>query len=118
MASDRETNLPSDFDASLRELAELIRSADHLEGEAKEELAELFDDLAQALADGRIDAAEAEQIEQVVQHVEQAIRESHPGILAMARDAAERLVASLDARAPMLTGFLRRLADLLSDLGI
>jgi hypothetical protein len=81
----------------IEELARRLREAEHLEPEAREQVADLLGDLAAEL-------------DQTDQH--------EPGMIEAAKDHLEEAVARAEAKAPVATDLVLQLIDLLATLGI
>ena len=105
--------------AQLHEIAQLLRTTDHLGPEAQAALAELADDLATALGQGTTPSAEGLAI---LSHARQLIEALHSDQsadpLTPARRRLEEAAAAVEGRAPYAVAFARRLLDALASLGI
>jgi ABC-type transporter Mla subunit MlaD len=103
----------------LHTIARLLRDVRHLSPEAQELLAELVDELGQALASDTVPPAE---LNRLAEHVTQLLRAAEPGaergVLGQIRNRLEQAAAALESRAPLLTGLTRRLIETLSEMGI
>jgi hypothetical protein len=107
-----------DIRAKLQELTEALRGADHLEPEAQEELADLLAELSRAL-DPAVASAEGARLAASAAHLVQALHEQEDHtLLAAARGRLQQAAARAEAKAPMVTGIVRRLIDVLANLGI
>ena len=105
--------------AHLHAISKFLREADHLGPEAQALLADLFDELGNALESTAVPNAEVARLAECVSHLAQAVHEKHePGILESASDRLERAVVTVESKAPALAALTRRLADMLSNLGI
>jgi hypothetical protein len=104
--------------ARLSELSELLHQTDHLGPETQQELADLVDELGQAVAEGRLEPTATAQLAASAREMTEALRQQHHGLLAAADDGLERIVVEAEGRAPVATGFAERLIDILSSLGI
>jgi hypothetical protein len=105
--------------ASLHELAEVLRHADHLEPETQEALADLMDELSKTVQPSAAPLAETVQLARSAAQLVRALQEQ-PGttLLSAAKRRFDEAAARAEARAPMATGLARRLLDTLADLGI
>jgi predicted RNA-binding protein associated with RNAse of E/G family len=101
----------------LAELSQLLRDAEQLEPETRQELADLVDELSQAVAEGRLEPSATAQLAASAAHMAEALRQQHHGPFAAARDGLERIVIEAEDRAPVATGFAERLIDILSSIG-
>lgn len=103
----------------LRTIAELLRHTRHLGPEAQTLLADLIEELGAALAAPEVANAEIAKLTECASHLVQAVKEKHePGMLEAARDRLERAVVGVETGAPTLAGLTRRLAEMLSNVGI
>lgn len=102
----------------IAELARRLRDADHLEPEARAELADLLHELAEAL-DQPEPSAQTEHLARSTAHL---VRAWHGGAehgrIGAARERLEDAVARAEAKLPVATGIVLRLIDTLSGLGI
>ena len=110
---------PPDALASLQTVARLLRGAQHLGPEAQRALADLVEELSQALASESLSAQEKAHLAQTTENLARAVHEQHDqGLLSDARDRLEQAVVGIETRAPVATGVVRRLVDALANLGI
>jgi hypothetical protein len=115
------TDQPSPADglrSHLQELAELLHEADHLDPEAQQTLADLVAELGEALEAGNLEAASTTHLADSTDHLLQALRSQRHGVLAATREKLRRAAALIGAEAPVATGFLHRLMNALSNIGI
>jgi hypothetical protein len=111
--------LPSDALANLRSVAQLLREAPHLDPEAQQALADLVEELGQALVSESLPATEKAHLAESTAHLVDALRHGHDkGLLSEARDRLARAVVGAEVRAPLVAGVVRRLVDALANLGI
>jgi len=109
--------LPTDPAPRLRQLAELLRDADHLPPEALQTLADLLEELSTSVAPGG--ATSERHLAESVAHLVEALHQRHDtGFLAGARRRLEEAAVKAEAEAPVATGIVRRLIDTLANLGI
>jgi hypothetical protein len=110
---------PPSVAPGLREVAELLRQADHLEPEAQQTLAELVEELGEALATAPLPAEQSAQLAQTAIHLADAVHRQHTqGVLSAARERLDQAAVGVEARAPFVAGVARRLLEALSNLGI
>jgi hypothetical protein len=110
---------PSGVSERLHEIARLLRAADHLGPVEKEAVAELADELGNALRTAAPSSAEAAHLAGSAAHLIEALhRKENKGVLASARDRLEQAIVRAEARTPFLAGVARRLAEALTNLGI
>ena len=103
----------------LHEIARLLRTAHHLGPEAQQALARLSEDLGKALDPAAAPSPEEAELVQSTAKVVEALHQSQDsGPLDAARERLEESAAELEARAPNVAEFARRLLDTLSNLGI
>jgi hypothetical protein len=110
---------PSSVPARLRELARLLRQADHLEPEAQQALADLADEMANTLGASAVPSAEEVQLAQLAGQLIQELHQSEGAAPAAAtRHRLQEAIVATEARAPFAAGLARQLLDVLADLGI
>src|SRR5262249_41783095 len=110
---------PEAVAARLHEIARLLREADHLGPESQKVLAELADELGNALGTAGIPSDQEAHLAESAAHLIETLRQRHgAGPLAAARDRLERAVLDVEARAPVAAGVARALLDALANLGI
>src|SRR5471030_2638447 len=103
----------------LHTIAELLRHTRHLGPEAQALLADLIDELGVALEAPEVPSAEIAKLTECASQLVQAVSEKHDaGVLEAAHDRLEGAVVAVETRAPHLASLTRRLAEMLSDLGI
>jgi|SRR6516225_3619268 len=103
----------------LRELAQAVRRAHHLEPETRQKLADLLARLSQELKPETLSAEDkAHLVAGIVELSEALEQEKGTGPLTAARERLEEAVVETQAEAPVATGFLRRLIDALANIGI
>lgn len=104
---------------NLHELAQKLREADHLGPEAQRAIADLLDELAQAMPAAGVAPAEAAHLRESATHLAKALHQRHEaGALAAALERFETAVARAEAKAPLASGIARRLIETLANLGI
>ena len=101
------------------EIARLLRDADHLGAEARQELAQLTDEMGRALGSTAVSSAEASHLADSAAHLIDALNRKEPvGTLAAARDGLEKAVFAVESKKPFLAGIAHRLLEALANLGI
>jgi hypothetical protein len=109
----------AEVQAHLHELAQVLREAHHLEPEAQEALADLVDQLSEALTPAAIAGSETTHLANSAASLARALhQEPNPTLLSAAKKRLERAALRAEAQAPVATGVARRLLDVLADLGI
>jgi hypothetical protein len=105
--------------AQLHEIAQLLRGTHHLGAEAQQALAQLADELGNLLDPALPPPPEAAPLVESTAHVVQALHgEQSSAPSPAARYRLQQLAAELDARAPRVAAFARRLLEALGNIGI
>ncbi len=113
------SSFPPEVRESLQKVSRLLHEARHLGPEAQRTLADLVDELANALAAGGVSAAEAAHLSERTARLLEAVEGQHDeGVLNAARERLEEAVVGAESRAPVVAGVARRLLDALANLGI
>jgi hypothetical protein len=108
---------PSAVPARLREVARLLRQADHMEPEAQQSLADLAEQLANAMPTSRPPTAEEAELGQLAEQlIAELHREETPA--AATRHRLQEAVVAAETRAPFAAGIARQLLEAIADLGI
>jgi hypothetical protein len=103
----------------LRQLAQLLREANHLGPEDRKSLADLVEELGGALAASPLSPANQSHLAEGTEHLVDALhQQKHAGLLAAAGKRLEETAVRAEAEAPLATGILRRLIEALANLGI
>jgi hypothetical protein len=103
----------------LHMIADLLRHARNLGPEAQGLLADLIDELGVALESPDVPNAEVARLATCAAQLVQAVQEKgKPGVFEAAEDRLERAAVAVETGAPGLANLTRRLAEMLSDLGI
>ncbi len=103
----------------LHTIADLLRHSRHLGPEAQALLADLIDELSVALETPTVPTEEIARLTECASHLVRAVTEKHESsILEAAEGRLERAVLRIEAGAPGLANLTRRLAEMLSNLGI
>jgi hypothetical protein len=110
---------PAGLPERLHEIARLLRQADHVSPDQKQAVANLADELANALRSAPPSSAEVAHLADSAAHlIESLHRRENRGVLVSARDRLEQAILSTEARTPFLAGLARRLVEALASLGI
>jgi hypothetical protein len=105
--------------ANLHQVAGLLRQAPHLGPEERRILAEVVDELAQALKAPQAPSPELMRLADNTTHLLQALHHRHDaGLVASARTRVEEALERAETRAPFVVGLVRRLVDMLAATGI
>jgi hypothetical protein len=108
---------PSDVAARLREVARLVREADHLDPEAQQTLADLAEQMADNLSQPHVPTAEEVELGKLAgELIEVLHREEKPP--AAGRHRLQKAIVAAEARAPLAAETARELLDALANLGI
>jgi threonine aldolase len=119
--SDNPSDLPTivEVRSLLHTIADLLRHAQHLGPEGQALLADLIDELGMALESPDVPNAEiATLAESAADLLQKAKAKEHPNVLEAAEGRLERAVVAVETGAPGLANLTRRLAEMLSDVGI
>jgi hypothetical protein len=109
----------SELEASIHELARLVRAAQHLDPEAQRALADLVDELSNTLHAGTVPPEETSRLAETATHLARALHQGQEEkAVAHARHRFREAIALAETKAPVVTGVARRLLDILADLGI
>jgi hypothetical protein len=104
---------------ALHGLARVLRESPPPGPEAQRLLANLIDELGNAVGSAEMPAVEVAHLaDSTAQFVHALHRRHEPGRLAAARDRLEQSVLQAEARAPVAAGVARRVLDALANLGI
>jgi hypothetical protein len=102
----------------IEELARRLRDAEHLDPEARAEVADLLRSLALEL-DRREPSKHEEHLAHTTMQLVRAVNDQHePGLIKAARSRLDQAIAKAEAKAPVATDIVARLADLLGGIGI
>lgn len=105
--------------ARLQELAAFLREADHLSPGVGQTLADLVAELTRDLDPEKLSPAEKTYLADTIAQLTGALRQRHgPGPIQAARARLQQALAQAEASAPVVTGVLERLLDVLATLGI
>jgi hypothetical protein len=116
--SEQQPPSPSGVPARLREVARLLRDAEHLEPEAQKSLADLADELANTLTTSGIPSAEEVQLGQLASQLIQALHKGEEAPVRATRHRLQEAILAAETRAPFAAGIARQLLDALANLGI
>jgi len=121
MAQESPIPAPSsqEVHAHLQAIAELLRQPHRLEAAAQVALADLVDELDNALKLGNIPNDEAVRLAATASLFAEAVhRKEEPGVLKAARDRLDQAAIAVESKAPLAAGLARRVMDALSNVGI
>jgi hypothetical protein len=104
---------------SLHELAQALRQAPKLQPEAEEALADLMDELGQAVDPASIPSAATTHLAVSAAGLVQGLHQKqNPTLLAAAKQRLQEAALRAEAEAPLATGIVERLLSILANLGI
>jgi hypothetical protein len=104
--------------ANLLESARLLREAHHIDPEAQRTLADLVEELGEALDPSASSSDHTIHLAESSTHLVRALHQRHEGLIASARQRLAAAAARAESDAPVATGIARRFIDALADLGI
>jgi hypothetical protein len=116
--SEQQPPSPSAVPARLREVARLLRDAEHLEPEAQKSLADLADELANTLTTSGVPSAEEVQLGQLAGQLIQALHKGEKAPVRVTRHRLQEAILAAETRAPFAAGIARQLLDALANMGI
>jgi hypothetical protein len=103
----------------LHAISLLLRSPHRLSPEAKAVLADFVDELGAALDAQDAPSAEVARLTECATNLLHAVQEQHePNVLEAAEERLEHAAVAVESRSPALANLTRRLAEMLSNLGI
>ena len=107
------------LEASLREVADRLRAAKHLDPDTQQTLAELVDELVRAMESCALPSPETATLAESAAQLAHALGEQHnAGLLEAAKRRLEVAAARAESEAPLATAVVQRLIDTLANLGI
>jgi hypothetical protein len=108
---------PSDVTARLREVARLVREADHLDPDAQQSLADLAEQMADNLSRAHVPTPEEAELGKLAGELIEALRrEENPA--AGTRHRLQEAIVAAETRAPLAAETARELLDVIANLGI
>ncbi len=112
-----EPSVPAGVDV-IEELARRLHEAEHLEPQARGEVAALLRELAAEL-DQPDPPPHAQHLVESTAQLVHAVKDRHePGLIEASRERLEEAVVRAEAKAPVATGIVLRLIDVLAATGI
>jgi hypothetical protein len=106
-------------ESNLRQLAALLRNADHLDTATQKSLAALLDEIGAELESGDMTSGKTAQLAEAVTEVARSLHAQVPTEeIVEARDALKEAAGKAEVEAPVATGLAYRFIDLLSSIGI
>jgi Domain of unknown function (DUF4404) len=113
------SNATAQVQAHLHIIALMLRAPHRFGPEAQAALADLVDELGKTLETPDVPSAEVARLSECAAQLAKAVHEEHePGLLEAARNRYDHAVVAVESQAPTLAGLARRLAEMLSDVGI
>lgn len=105
--------------AKLRELASTLRTAGQLDPQMQQALADLLDELGAELNPGAEISAHEVHLAEAAHDVAHSVHEHRPrGLITTAKDRLQEAATRVEVDAPVMTGVVNRLVDLLASMGI
>jgi hypothetical protein len=106
-------------ESQLRQLSQRLRTAAHLDPQSQRALADLMEQLAHALAAAPLASTEATQLAASTAQLGRALEQKQDrGHIATAMRLLEEAALRAEAETPIITGFARRMLEILANLGI
>jgi hypothetical protein len=109
---------PQAVPARLRELARLVREADHLDPKAQQSLADLAEQMADRLSQPHTPSPEEVELGQLAGELIEALQSEEKAPPASARHRFQEAIVAAETRAPLAAETARELLDVLANLGI
>jgi hypothetical protein len=120
--SDHATPQPPsvpELQARLEGVARLLQESRAIDPGARDDLAELVDELGTALQSGQVPPDELARVADATAHLAESLHAQHEsGQVGAIRERLQQAAATVETRAPFLTGLVRQLSETLSNLGI
>jgi hypothetical protein len=109
----------TEIQARLDHVSQLLRESRSIDARSRKELKRLVEELGSILQSGDVAPAEAASLAETAAHLAEALQHRHDsGRLAQLRDRIERGVLAAEAEAPVTSGVVMQLLDVLANLGI
>jgi hypothetical protein len=119
MPDQSPSRVNAEVQTHLHAISQLLRKADRLTPEAQALLADLVDELGNALESAEVPHDEVTTLTASASHLGHAVHEGHePNMLEAAEERLENAAVAVETKAPALANLTRRLAEMLSNLGI
>lgn len=114
-----EQSAKTQVQAHLHAISHWLREAHRLGPEEQALLADFVDELGNALDSTEVPDDEVATLTASTSQLMQAVHEKHePGMLEVAEERLESAAVAVEAKAPALASLTRRMAEILSNLGI
>jgi hypothetical protein len=105
--------------ASLHDIARVLRESHHLDPKTQQALGDLVDELGKTLQSGTLPAEETAHLASTASSLAKGLHErQHTTVLTAAKQKLEQAALRAEAEAPVATGIARQLIDTLANLGI
>jgi hypothetical protein len=105
--------------ASLRQLAAALREAGHLEPDTQQALASLLDELGTEFGSTGLTSPKTVQLAETVNDVARSLHEQRSqSVVTSAKDRLKDAALRAEVEAPVASGVVYRLIDLLASMGI
>jgi hypothetical protein len=114
-----ESQQASQTQAKLRQLAVSLREAEHLDPETQKALANLLDELGTELESAGLASPRTAHLAEAASEVARSLHEQHPtDQFVTARDRLKEAAVQTEVEAPVTTGVVYRMLDVLASIGI
>jgi hypothetical protein len=108
-----------DVRARLHDAARLLRDPIAIDPDVRRALADLVDELGQALASPNVPQAEVARLAEVTAHLTEALHQGHDrGLLEQARNRMKDLLLQAETRTPTAVHLVENLINALANIGI
>ncbi len=105
--------------AQLHAISQILRDAHRLDPQTQAALADLVDEVSNTLEAATVDNAKLAKLTECAGSLVKAVHDQHDeGLLAAAQDRLVHAVVAVEAEAPGLASLTRRVAEMLSNVGI
>ncbi len=105
-------------ESNLHDLAQLLRRAEHLEPKVQLALAEIVEELGQALHSSPVPTQELIPLAQSTTELIEALHQKHQTVFSTAREKLKHSILQVENRAPFVAQLAGRLLDTLGSSGI
>ena len=103
----------------LHTISQVLREAHRLDAATQAALADLIDELTNALTATEVDSAKLARLSESTAALTTAVHEQHDvGLLESAQNRLEHAIVSVETESPGLANVARRVAEMLSNVGI
>lgn len=119
MSEPVHSGVPSPVSAQLHTISQILREAHRLDPSTQAALADLIDEVSNTLEATEIDNAKVARLTESAALLVTAVHEQHDvGLVEAAQNRLEHAIVSIEIEAPGLASLARRVAEMLSNVGI